>query len=174
MNNSFSNALISEKANEKKDLSLYGRFVGEWDFDWQGEEEDGSIKRRKGEWIFSYILEGNGIQDVFICPSRATRDQVKGYAEYGTTLRIPLSDQTGRWHVVYGCDQGNEVCRLIAEEVNGDIIQTGIPYDPNDKSIWQWNFKNISENSFHWEAVWSEDEGRTWHVFCQLDAVRRL
>lgn len=99
MNNSFSNALISEKANEKKDLSLYGRFVGEWDFDWQGEEEDGSIKRRKGEWIFSYILEGNGIQDVFICPSRATRDQVKGYAEYGTTLRIPLWDQTGRWHV---------------------------------------------------------------------------
>ena len=29
----------------------------------------------KGEWIFRRVLEGAGVQDIFIFPSRATKDK---------------------------------------------------------------------------------------------------
>ena len=44
------------------------------------------------------------------------------------------------------------VDRLIAEELENDIIQTGINKDANDTTIWQWNFKNIEKDTFSWEV----------------------
>ncbi len=174
MDNLFSKLLVSPKPCEKSDVSLYGQFVGEWDFDWSAPLADGTKKHHKGEWIFSYILEGTAVQDIFICPSLATRESDNDEAaEYGTTLRFPLFDGSNKWQIVYGCDRGKKIDRLIAEEIDGNIIQTGTNYDANDSTIWQWNFKNITENSFHWESIWSEDNGKTWNICCELDAVRR-
>lgn len=171
----FLKLLTAEKPKEYTDVALYGRFVGEWDFDWSAPQADGTIKRHKGEWIFSYILEGTAVQDLFIVPSRATRDtDIDENAEYGTTLRFPLFDGSKKWQIIYGCDRGRKIDRLIAKEINGDIIQTGVNTKPDDESIWQWNFTKIKENSFHWEARWSQDQGQTWNLVCELDAVRRI
>lgn len=170
----FSKLLTAEKPKKNTDLSLYGRLVGEWDFDWSAPQPDGTVLRHKGEWVFSYILEGTAVQDVFICPSSATRGtDTDDNAEYGTTLRFPLFDGSRKWQVIYGCDRGRKIDRLIAEKVNGDIIQTGINYDLEDTCIWRWDFTRITENSFHWEAKWSVDSGQVWNIVCELDAVRR-
>lgn len=64
------------------------------------------------------------------------------------------------------------VDRLIAEEINNDIIQTGINKDINDKTIWQWNFKNITEKSFGWESIYSKDNGESWEYATRLEAKR--
>lgn len=174
MENLFSKLLISNSPSKTVDVSLYGRFIGAWDFDWSAPQKDGTKKYHKGEWIFSYILDGTAVQDLFICPSLATREYDKDKdAGFGTTLRIPLLDGSKKWQIIYAGDRGQKLDRLIAQEINGDIIQTGINYDPLDISIWQWNFREITENSFHWEAVWTEDHGVTWNLFCELDAVRR-
>ena len=174
MQNTFTDLLASKEANKERDLSLFGRLVGEWDFDWSAPQENGTLKTHKGEWVFSYVLEGNAVQDVFICPSRATREaDPDEQAEYGTTFRLPLQDGSGKWQVLYACDQGRPFDRLTAEEKNGDIIQTGTPADESDTNIWRWNFRNITENTFYWEAVWSSDQGKTWNICCQLDASRR-
>ena len=131
MENLFSKLLVSPGPGENIDVSLYGRFVGEWDFDWPAPLGD------------------------------------------GTTIRISLQDGSDKWQIIYGCEKGYKAECLIAEEVSGDIIQTGITYDADDKFIRQWNFRNITENSFHWESIRSEDNGRIWNIVCELDAVRR-
>ncbi len=51
-------------------MDLYGRFVGSWDLDVRQFSEDGTERRRAGEWHFGWALEGRAIQDVWIVPPR--------------------------------------------------------------------------------------------------------
>ena len=65
------------------------------------------------------------------------------------------------------------VDHLIGEEVNGQIIQTGINKDKTDTTIWQWNFIDIQQNSFVWESIWSKDNGVNWHIATRVQASRK-
>lgn len=143
MKNEFLEALGSNNANNNTDLSLYSRFVGNWSFTMTTYDEEGKIEDTKeGEWLFSYVMDGYGIQDVFICPKRGEwTEEDTLYGDYGTTIRVPMIDNSKKWNIVYVSKWS--VDRLIAEELENDIIQTGINKDANDTTIWQWNFKNI-------------------------------
>lgn len=167
----FADLLVSDKP--EKNLDLYGRFVGEWDFVWYN-PQDNSDEKVKGEWIFSYVLQGTAVQDLFICPSVAERKaNPRDYMEYGTTIRFPLNDGSDKWHILYASDNGHKADRLIAEEIDGDIIQTGINYDSEDTTLWQWNFRNITADYFRWECRYSKDMGETWIYTGRIEAVRR-
>jgi hypothetical protein len=72
-------------------MDLYGRFVGSWDLDVRQFSEDGSERRRAGEWHFGWALEGRAIQDVWIVPPRGEQrrgDAAANFNSYGTTLRV--------------------------------------------------------------------------------------
>ena len=72
-------------------MALYGRFVGSWDLDVTQIADDGSRRRRPGEWHFGWALEGRAIQDVWIVPPRGELrhgDAAANVNSYGTTLRI--------------------------------------------------------------------------------------
>ena len=173
MRNEFYKALASNKPNKNTDLSLYAGFVGDWSFTMTTYDDEGNIEDTKeGEWLFSYIMDGYGIQDVFICPKRGswTEDDML-YGDYGTTLRVPIMDNSSKWNIVYVSKWS--VDRLIAEEVEGDIIQTGINKDINDKTIWQWNFRNITKDTFSWESIYSKDEGASWKFVTKVEAKRK-
>ena len=78
MKNEFLEALGSNNANNNTDLSLYSRFVGNWSFTMTTYDEEGKIEDTKeGEWLFSYVMDGYGIQDVFICPKKRRMDRVR-------------------------------------------------------------------------------------------------
>ena len=63
MKNEFLEALGSNNANNNTDLSLYSRFVGNWSFTMTTYDEEGKIEDTKeGEWLFSYVMDGYGIQ----------------------------------------------------------------------------------------------------------------
>ena len=63
--------------------------IGEWDMEWVDGKGTENERHVIGEWIFSEILNGDGIQDVFICTSRKERvSNPQPDAEYGTTIRI--------------------------------------------------------------------------------------
>ena len=162
MKNEFLEALGSNNANNNTDLSLYSRFVGNWSFTMTTYDEEGKIEDTKeGEWLFSYVMDGYGIQDVFICPKRGEwTEEDTLYGDYGTTIRVPMIDNSKKWNIVYVSKWS--VDRLIAEELENDIIQTGINKDANDTTIWQWNFKNIEKDTFSWESIYSKDCGKTW------------
>jgi len=64
--------------------------VGNWDFEWFYDRGTERERRIPGEWFFSWIIAGQAIQDVFICPSREYRERQHTLpeAEYGTTIRL--------------------------------------------------------------------------------------
>ena len=153
MKNEFLEALGSNNANNNTDLSLYSRFVGNWSFTMTTYDEEGKIEDTKeGEWLFSYVMDGYGIQDVFICPKRGEwTEEDTLYGDYGTTIRVPMIDNSKKWN-----------------------IETGINKDANDTTIWQWNFKNIEKDTFSWESIYSKDCGKTWKYATKVEAKREM
>ena len=168
----FANRLVAEKANKNVNLSPYNKLIGAWNFEMKCFDENGNIEdESNGEWIFSYILDGTGIQDIFIWPRRNGSMDYYEQGECGTTIRMPRYDKSGKWDIVYASKWA--VDHLIGEEINGQIIQTGINRDKTDTTIWQWNFIDIQQNSFVWESIWSKDNGVNWHIATRVQASRK-
>ena len=93
----FANRLVTEKANKNVNLSPYNKLIGVWNFEMKCFDEHGNIEDESdGEWIFSYILDGTGIQDIFIWP-RSNGSSMDYYeqGECGTTIRMPRYDKLG-------------------------------------------------------------------------------
>lgn len=152
-------SLIPEEEN------LYGCFVGEWNFDWFDNLESHTPRHVKGEWIFRWILEGIAIQDLFICPSRETRNVTfQPDAAYGTTVRM-YNPNKKVWDILY-TEWGCATC-MEAHREDDKIVQVAVN---NDKL--RWVFSEITPNSFRWQRMVTED-GEIWVVAANLLAVRK-
>ena len=117
-----------------------------------------------GEWIFRRILEGTGVQDVFIFPSRDTmKTDPQPDGEYGTSLRM-YNREKGRYDVVYTCErcmkrltftrQGNSLTGEVLDEENAF-----------------WIFSGITSDRFHWENVLIRDDG-SQKLVCEIFGKR--
>ena len=71
MKNGFVETLVAAGGHQilKDKLEPYAGFIGSWDFDWVGHNDDGTTWTVPGQWHFSWILEGRAIQDIWICPA---------------------------------------------------------------------------------------------------------
>lgn len=131
-------------------LMLYGQFVGEWNFDWTGFDADGNeTLTAKGEWLFTWILEGRAVQDVWICPSRELRslpDTPQG--EHGTTVRM-FDPEIEMWRVVWFGPGFNNLRSFVAYARNGEIVQEG--RTPGGEPL-HWIFFDIGHDSFEWRS----------------------
>jgi hypothetical protein len=166
--NVFSEALISRNKSENipEDQNLFGQFVGEWDFEWIDHHGSDEERHIKGEWIFSWVLEGAAIQDIFICPSRIEKkDNYQSDSEYGTTIRI-YNPKTHTWDVFYGCT--GEATRLEACKEDNEIVLTEIKERKT-----KWVFSEITEKTFHWSRISTSDGGTTWQLGAELFATRK-
>ena len=87
---SFIEALLSEKTYRIPDeYDWFAPLLGDWDCDYYDEPTAGQKRHVKGEWIFRRILEGAGVQDIFIFPSRATKEaEPQPDGEYGSSFRM--------------------------------------------------------------------------------------
>ena len=161
--NEFLIALISKERSPiiPADRDYFGELIGEWDFDWN---DLIGKKTAKGEWIFSRVLDGTGIQDLFICPSREERKtKHEPEAEYGSTIRT-YNPSTGNWEIYYCCY--GESTRLQAVKEGDEIVLT-----EREQGKMKWIFSDINENSFHWQHTKLID-GK-WTVCRDCHAVRR-
>jgi catechol 2,3-dioxygenase-like lactoylglutathione lyase family enzyme len=98
MNQGFADALHAHgpAADRAGKMELYGWLVGSWELDVTGYPEDGSQRRRPGEWHCGWVLEGRAIQDVWIVPARSARQGTDAAASglfYGSA--IARSSKTG-------------------------------------------------------------------------------
>lgn len=167
MLNEFANALISTKKSSKipDDQNIFGSVIGNWDFEWVDDQGTAEERRVKGEWLFSWILEGTAIQDLFICPSREERIKHKQPdAEYGTTIRI-YNPKKRVWDVFYGCT--GETTRLEAQRQGDKIVLMEI-----NAHKMKWIFSDITENSFHWQKMIIQDRSK-WQLAGELFATRK-
>lgn len=163
----FLKALVSKQKNDKipADQNFFGCLIGEWEFEWI--DGHGTPKERhvKGEWIFSWILEGMAIQDLFICPSREERKvNNQADAEYGTTIRI-YNPSTQAWDIFYGCM--GEATRLEATKADDKIVLTEI----TGKNM-KWVFSNITADAFLWQRIEKQLDSQ-WKVMGEAIAKRK-
>ncbi|MBP5157933.1 MAG: hypothetical protein ILP18_08710 [Treponema sp.] len=120
MMDTFSQALLSGKTDRiLDDYDWFAPLIGDWDCDYYDVAADGQKRHVKGEWIFRRILEGTGIQDIFIFPSRATKATApQPDGEYGTSLRM-FNKEKGCYDVVYTCDH---VMKRLCFTKDGDKL----------------------------------------------------
>ena len=165
--NEFINALCSNTINERisEEYDFFGSLIGEWDFFLNEYLEDSEPKRVKGERIFSRVLDGTAVQDIFIVPSRSERLRDKQLdAEYGTTLRI-YNPQTMAWDIFYGCM--GEAIRLTARKVGEEIILT-----ENTTRKMRYVFSDIKSSSFLWRKE-RMNENDEWLTVAKVMAEKR-
>ena len=171
-NNEFLAALFSKQINAEieKENNLFGLFVGEWEFDWYGYEQDMEAQHEKGEWIFSYVLEGRAIQDIWIIPERKRRNTgglPKG--EYGTTIRF-YNDELKVWQVIWVGPLKNRFTIFEARKTGNEIVMEEMN-NPNQKM--RWIFSDMTDNSFKWRSVISENNGKTWTLSQEMIVKRK-
>jgi len=166
----FKSALISEKSNGElqEKLNLFGQFVGDWDLEGIYGKNSPDEWRVPGEWLFSWILDGAAIQDVFICPSRKEREvNPHPDGEYGTTVRFYIPEKDA-WDICYGGYGFMSI--LEAKQVGNQII---VNNKDSSEGLNQWIFSDITQNSFHWQNRTSFDNGITWSVIFEVFARRK-
>ena len=138
----------------------FAPLLGDWEFDYV---ECTGIKA-KGEWYFRRGLDGMAIVDIFICPSRATRDvNPQPHAEYGMTIRTYNFGKCC-WDMIYTCPKYTS---SLQAEKEGDSIVCKNLKKPENK----WIFKEITGVSFHWQNVDIAEDGEE-KVFCDIYANR--
>ena len=157
----FSEALLSEKTDKIPEAyDWFAPLIGDWACDYYDEPEKGKKRHVTGEWIFRRILEGTGVQDVFIFPSRQTKaadPQPDG--EYGTSLRM-FNRKNGWYDVVYTCEtcmkrltfrkEGDRLCGRVLDEENAF-----------------WVFSGITRDRFHWENIRIREDGAR-ELVCEI------
>ena len=150
-------------------MRLYGQLVGRWDVEVVDYEDDGLVRRSRGEWIFSWVLEGRAIQDVFIVPARGSRGDPPGKGNrYGATLRV-FDPRTDAWRITWTNAVTNVQTCLTGSRRGDEIFQEG---SQEDGSLVRWIFSDLKPGSFCWTGLASTDGGATWRKQVEFFARR--
>ena len=144
-------------------MMLYGWLVGSWEGRVVVYRRDGTQRKESCEVYFGWVLEGRAMQDVWIAPARKDRvapgrDASKDM--YGTTIRVydPGADN---WDITWIEPRSQVHGRMTGRRDGDDILQE---YRDEDGSLWQWCFTEITNESFHWIARESTDDGASWQT----------
>lgn len=152
-------------------LMLFGRLVGSWDLDLVSfiPGEEGSFD---GEWHFAWILQGRGVQDVWIVPKPRRGGSSDTQYEYGSTVRIydPAIDA---WRVNWHGPLRENFQNFIARQIGDETVLTG---GKAGELPMRWIFSDVRPNirptRFNWRAEVSTDGGVTWFVVQTMHAER--
>ena len=150
-------------AEHAPQLMLYGQFVGAWQGTVVVYRQDGTRREESCEVSFGWVLEGRAIQDVWIAPARndrATPGRDASKDMYGTTIRV-YDPERDIWDSTWIAPGTQSYGRMTGRRDGDDILQE---YRDEDGALWQWCFTEITDDSFHWIARSSEDDGATWRL----------
>ncbi len=161
----FSEALLSGKTDKiPETYDWFAPLIGDWDCDYYDEPETGRKRHVIGEWIFRRILEGTGVQDVFIFPSRSTKmTDPQPDGEYGTSLRMFNREQCC-YDVVYTYERCMKRLTFTRKQdrLVGEVL---------DEDHAFWIFSDITSDRFHWENVLIREDGSK-ELVCEIFGKR--
>lgn len=165
--NEFTNALLGEKQHNRipEEYDWYAPLLGDWDFDYYDIRDGKRTRHVEGEWIFRRVLNGTAIEDLFICPSRATMEtNPQPDGEYGAAIRMfnPASCSYDMVYTTYGY-----MTRLNIRRENEKIVCTVLER-PNEK----WVFSDITPTTFRWQNITVTTDGE-WRTNCEVLARRK-
>lgn len=162
----FFEALVSDKTNIiPTEYDYFAPLLGDWEFDYYDGYDSPEVRHAKGEWIFRRILEGAGIEDIFVCPSRATREtNPQPDGEYGVAIRM-FNAEKNCYDMVYTTVGYMTNLTFVKEKEN--LIGT-----LNDDKNSKWVFSEITDNTFRWQNITVLENGK-WRVNCDIYAKRK-
>ena len=143
-----------------------GRVVGTWDVDYLDYMKDGTGMHRTGEFIVGWVLDGRGIQDLWIVdPSGADKER-----EVYTTLYY-FEPKSRAWHATFVDPEHAAVLSFTGGAVGNDrfVLET---QESNNKET-RWSFNDIRPDSFIWRDEQSSDGGKTWRLKSEYHMKRR-
>jgi len=148
----------------KEKLMLFGQFVGDWEVDSRYPQADGTEIKSKGEIHFGWILRGRAVQDVWM-----SKDERTGKAiPWGTTVRY-YDPKIDAWHSIWISPKQGIVQSFVARKEGDEIVLRGATREGYPE---RWIFSVISRDSFHWRAVESHDNEKTWLMTEEVRARR--
>src|SRR5215469_482545 len=140
--------------------AVYDWLIGDWEVEVH-DYEDGREYVSRGEWHFSWVLEGRAIQDVWIVPTRTERNEqtAPNHNRYGTTRRI-YDPKINAWRVFWFNPVTQDRAELIGRRIGDTIVQQSISDEPFNR----WIFEDLKANSFVWRGESSNDGGKSWQL----------
>lgn len=153
----FMEALVSSKTDKiPQEYDWFAPLLGDWDFVYYDGYDTDSVRSVKGEWIFRRVLNGTGIENLFICPSRETMyTDPQPDGEYGMAIRM-FNSKEKCYDMAYACEKYICNLRFIKE---GDKLIGTVTDDPSSK----WVFADIKKDTFHWQNITVLESGE-WQV----------
>jgi len=148
----------------REKLMLFGQFVGDWDIlEAKYPQPDGTIIKREGEIHFGWILDGRGVQDVWMIRKEGRTVPV------GTTIRF-YDPKIDAWHSIWIAPMHGLVQSFVARKVGDEIVLEGKTKDGYPE---HWVFSEIKPDSFHWRSAESHDNEKTWQLTEEMRVSRR-
>ena len=134
---------------------LFGRFVGNWDVSYQTYDKDGKVRRNRGQVTYSWILDGQAIQETWTSDAH-----LKEPKPFGTSI-IFYDGKRQHWTEVWIYPAQGMTTIVNGGEENGRIVLSG---RDEDGAILRWSFNDIKADSFVWRGEISKDESKTWQL----------
>jgi len=139
-----------------EEAQTFDRLVGSWDADFTFHADDGTVRHKKGELHFGWVMDGRAVQDLWIgYPAEGQKDR-----SIGTTIRF-FDSKIKQWRIVFINPQFNYVVTTQGGREGDRIVLRGT--DTDGLPI-RWTFREITTASFHWQGEKSHDGGKTWKV----------
>ncbi len=165
--NSFCLALQSDGPALPEHAQIFAPFIGSWDLVVRWYDGAGKLSRTEaGEWHFAWVLEGRGVQDVWIVPPRAQRNSDTLY-EYGTSIRF-YDPELDAWQSTWIGPMHRVVRTFVARKLGSKVV---LETTPEVTPAMRWSFSDIAADSFRWENA-IQDEGR-WRIQQTFEAQRQ-
>jgi hypothetical protein len=153
---------------------IYAPLLGSWSTEVLDAETDGSKRVTAGEWHFVRVLEGRGVQDVMIVPSRDQRQPRASarFDRYGSSLRV-FDLRNGIWRV-HWCNPGDGGLHVLEAQKSGaDIIELG---DDMNGTALRWTMFDIKPDTFlargEARARVNGDGAAVWRTMVEVYARR--
>jgi uncharacterized protein len=152
----FREALLASAASpDDPGYTLFDPFVGSWTFDFYTCANGREILEGKGEWHFSWVLDGRVMQDVWELYSN---DSTPRLLERGSTVRM-YDRSRKNWRIIFFSPMRGFVDLFTASQVGEEIVLQGIGRSGYPSL---WIFSDIAKNSFRWRSEETRDHGKTW------------
>ena len=137
-----------------EEAQTFDRLIGSWDADFSFPQADGTVRHKKGELHFGWVMDGHAIQDLWIgYPTGEQKERT-----IGTTFRF-FDTKLKQWRIVFINPQFNYVVTTQGGREGDRIVLRG---SDSDGLPIRWTFSEITPQSFHWTGEKSHDGGKTW------------
>ena len=148
--------LGSESPNPSlgEEAQTFDRLIGSWEADFSFPQPDGTVRHKKGELHFGWVMDGHAVQDLWIgYPTGEQKERT-----IGTTFRF-FDTKLKQWRIVFINPQYNYVVTTQGGREGDRIVLRGL--DSDGLPI-RWTFRDITPQCFHWQGEKSHDGGKSW------------